>query len=148
MHRNRIHGARRIALWTGLLTALVLVATPAWAQDRERMRKHDPEEHMAKLQEELDLSAEQSEQIRAILAEQHAKFQALRGEGGDRESKREAFMQHREETHARIREVLNEEQQTRLEELRAEFQERHGHGPPHGPKGDWDKAPKDAPDNG
>jgi Spy/CpxP family protein refolding chaperone len=143
MHTHRIHGARRLALVTGLLTALVLVATPAWAQDSTRMRKHTPEEHVAKLQEELDLTAEQTEQIRAILAEQHAKFQELRGEDGDRESKREAFGQHREETHARIREVLNEEQRARLEELHAEFKERHGHGP----GGHGDHRPKDAPDN-
>lgn len=141
MHCNRIHGARRIAIWTGLLAVLVLAASPAMAQDR--MRKHDPEEHLTKLQEELDLTAEQTEQIRAIFAEQHAKFQALREEGGDRESKREVFRQHREETHARIREVLSEEQRARLEELHAEFQKRHGHGP----EGHGDHAPKDGPDN-
>jgi Spy/CpxP family protein refolding chaperone len=140
MHRNRIHGTRRIAVWTGLL-AVLMAANPAIAQDR--MRKHDPEEHLAKLQEELDLTAEQTEQIRAIFAEQHAKFQALRDEGGDRESKREAFRQHREETHARVREVLDDQQQARLEELHAEFQKRHGHGP----EGHGEHAPKDAPDN-
>lgn len=141
MHCNRIHGARRMVVWTGLLTVLVLAAaSPATAQDR--MRKHDPEEHVAKLQEELNLDAQQTEQIRAILAEQHAKFQALREEG-DRESNREAFRQHREETHARIQEVLNDEQRARLEELHAEFKERHGHGP----MGHGDHKPKDAPDS-
>ena len=140
MHRNRIQGARRMAVWTGLMTLLVLAASPAMAQDR--MRKHDPEEHLAKLQEELNLDAQQTEQIRAIFAEQHAKFQALREEG-DWESNREAFRQHREETHARIQEVLNEEQRARLEELHAEFKERHGHEPlSHG-----DHKPKDAPDS-
>ncbi|HET6340570.1 MAG TPA: hypothetical protein VFG78_00115 [Gemmatimonadota bacterium] len=123
MHRNRIHGTRRMAVWTGLLTVLVLAASPALAQ--ERMRDHDPEEHLAKLQEELNLDAQQTEQIRAIFAEQHAKFQALR-----------------EETHARIQEVLNDEQRARLEELHAEFKERHGHGP----MGHGDHKPKDAPD--
>jgi Spy/CpxP family protein refolding chaperone len=140
MHRSR---SQRVALWSGLLTALVLVAGPAWAQDQDRMKKHDPEEHVAKLQEELGLTAEQTAQVRAILAEQHAKFQELRGEGEDWESNREAFRQHREETHARIREVLNEEQRARLEELHAEFQKRHGHGP----GGHGDHSPKDAPDN-
>ena len=123
MHRNRIHGTRRMAVWTGLLTVLVLAASPALAQDR--MRDHDPEEHLAKLQEELNLDAQQTEQIRAIFGEQHAKFQALR-----------------EETHARIQEVLNDEQRARLEELHAEFKERHGHGP----MGHGDHKPKDAPD--
>ena len=140
MHRNRIHGTRRMAVWTGLLTVLVLAASPALAQ--ERMRDHDPEEHLAKLQEELNLDAQQTEQIRAIFAEQHAKFQALREEG-DWESNREAFRQHHEETHARIQEVLNEEQRARLEELHAEFKERHGHGP----EGHGDHKPKDAPDS-
>ena len=142
MHHNRIQGAQRMAVWTGLLTVLVLAATPALAQDR--MRKHDPEEHLAKLQEELNLDPQQTEQIRAIFAEQHAKFQELREEGGDRESNREAFRQHREETHARVQEVLNEEQRARLEELHAEFKERHGHGP----EGHGDHhPPKDVPGN-
>lgn len=130
-----------MAVWTGLLAVLVLATTPAMAQDR--MRKHDPEEHLAKLQEELDLTAQQTEQIRAIFAEQHAKFQQLREEGGDRESRREAFRQHREETHARIQEVLNEAQRVRFEELRAEHMERRGKRHGHG-----DHKPRDLPDNG
>lgn len=143
MHTTHLHAARRLVTGAGLLVVLVLAATPAFAQDRPR--GHDPEEHLAKLQEELDLTAEQTEQIRAIFAEQHAEFQALREEeGGDREARREAFRQHREETHARIRAVLNEEQRARLDELHAEYKERHGHGP-HGQHG---HPPKDRPDNG
>ena len=96
-----------------------------------------------RLQEELDLTAEQTDQVRAIFAEQHARFQELREEeGGDPESRREAFRQHREETHARIREVLNDEQRARLDELHAEFKEEHGpgagghHCPSHGDRSD------------
>lgn len=143
MHRNRIHDARRITVWTGLFTVLVLAASPAMAQDR--MRKHDPEEHLAKIQEELNLDAQQTEQIRAIFAERHAEFERLWAEeGGDRESRHEAIRQLHEETHAQIREVLNEEQRARFEELRAEHMERrgkrgHGH---------ENHMPKDSPDNG
>lgn len=148
MHTTRIRAARQIALWAGLLA--VLVATPAWAQDSER-RKHDPEKHLSRLQEELDLNDQQVEQIRAIFAEQHARFEALREESGDRESKREAFRQLREESHERIQAVLTEDQRARLEELHAEFKERHGHGPGgHGPgdHGGAGHGPGERPDNG
>ncbi|MGH7543456.1 MAG: Spy/CpxP family protein refolding chaperone [Gemmatimonadota bacterium] len=142
MHPVRLHPVRRLITWAGLVAVLVLAATPGLAQDR--MKGHDPEEHLARLQEELDLTAEQTEQIRAIFAEQHAKFQELRDEGGDREARREAFRQHREETHARLQAVLTEEQRARLEELHAEFKERHGHGP----GGHEGHRSKDRPDNG
>lgn len=142
MYRIRHRAARRVALGAGLFAVLALAATPARAQ--ERGPRHDPEEHMAKLQEELDLDDQQVEQIRAIFAEQHAKFEQLReGEGGDRESRREAFRQLREETHERIRTVLNEEQRARLEELHAEHQKSHGHGQGHDGHG-----AKERPDNG
>jgi Spy/CpxP family protein refolding chaperone len=134
--------ARRIALATGLLA--ILVATPALAQ--ERGRRHDPEEHLAKLQEELDLTDPQVEQIRAIFTEQHAKFEQLRDDEGDRESKHEAFRKLREETHERIAAVLTEEQRSRLEEIHAEYHERHG-GRDGGP-GHEGHAPKDRLENG
>jgi Spy/CpxP family protein refolding chaperone len=139
LHPVRLHPVRRSVTWAGLLTVLFLVATPGLAQDG--MKGHDPEEHLAKLEEELDLTPEQTEQVRAIFAEQHAKFQELREEGG---GDREALRQHRQETHARIQAVLTEEQRARLEELHAEFKERHGHGP-----GDHEgHRSKDRPDNG
>ena len=141
MHPVRFHPTRRLAMQAGLLAVLVLAAAPARGQDP--MKGHDPDEHLSRLQEELDLTAEQTDQVRAIFAEQHARFQELREEeGGDPESRREAFRQHREETHARIREVLNDEQRARLDELHAEFKEEHGpgagghHCPSHGDRSD------------
>ncbi|MGH7570388.1 MAG: Spy/CpxP family protein refolding chaperone [Gemmatimonadota bacterium] len=137
------YAARRIAVATGLLA--VLIATPTWAQERDQ--RHDPEEHLARLQEELDLTDSQVEQIRAIFEEQHPKFEQLhKQEGDDSESKREASRQLYEETHQRIIAVLTEEQRSRLEELHAEYQERHG-GRGHGP-GHEGHGPKDRPDNG
>jgi Spy/CpxP family protein refolding chaperone len=124
MHISRNHrAARRIALGAGLIA--IFVATPAWAQ--EPGHRHDPEGHIAELREELDLTDQQVEQIRAILTEQHMKFEQLHGEeGGDRESNREAFRQLREETHQRIQTVLTEEQKNQLEEIHAEHKESHG----------------------
>ncbi len=143
MHTMTIRQAmRRIALGAGLL--MILIATPAWAQDRDK--RHDPEEHLAKLQEKLDLTDPQMEQIRAIFTEQHAKFEELHDEeGGDREGKSEGFRQLRQETHERIAAVLTEEQRSWLEEIHAEHHERHG-GRDHGP-GHEGHAPKDRPEN-
>ena len=153
--RMRPRTGRRAAFWAGvvalhLIVILTLAASPARAQGGPR--GHDPEEHLAKLQEELDLTDQQVEQIRAIFAEQHSKFEELHAqEDADRESRREAFRQLHEETHERIKAVLTEEQQARLEELHAEYKERHGHEPGYGGHGDHDghgHGEKERPDNG
>ncbi|MGH7556298.1 MAG: Spy/CpxP family protein refolding chaperone [Gemmatimonadota bacterium] len=134
------YAARRIAFATGLLA--ILIATPTWAQ--EPGQRHDPEEHLARLREELDLTDPQVEQIRAIFKEQHPKFEQLHEqEGDDSERERETLRQLYEETHQRIIAVLTEEQRSRLEEI---HQERHG-GRGHGP-GLEGHGPKDLPDNG
>jgi Spy/CpxP family protein refolding chaperone len=78
----------------------------------------DPGQHLARLQQELDLTDGQLTEIRAIFEEQHAKFQALRESAPeDREAARETFGELREETHARVSAVLTEEQKQRAEEL-------------------------------
>lgn len=91
------------------------------------------ERHLARLQENLDLTDAQVADLRAIFEEQHAKFQALRDDTPeDREARRETFRELRAETHQRISAVLTEEQQERLEELG------RSHGRFHGPRGGHD----------
>ena len=152
--RIRSRAGRRAAFWAGLvalhvLVLLTLAASPARAQ-KGPPPGHDPEEHLAKLQEELNLNDQQVEQIRAIFAEQHAKFEELHAqEDADRESRREAFRQLHEETHERIKAVLTDEQQARLEELHAEFKARHGHEPGEGRHGEHHgHGAMERPDNG
>jgi len=88
---------------------------------------HDPEEHLSRLTEALDLTDAQVAEIRAIFEEQRPKFEALHGDASeDREGRREAFMELREETHARVSAVLTEEQRARFEELKRSHEGHHG----------------------
>ena len=130
MHRTHFgRAARRIALGAGLLA--ILVATPAFAQHRDHA--HDMEEHLAMLQEKLELSDSQVEQIRAIVAEQHPKMEQLHAQEN---VDHEALRQFHEEIHAQVQAILTEEQRGRLEQLHEEHKESHGdHGmaPKHSP---------------
>ena len=79
----------------------------------------DPEQHLARLQEELDLTDEQVAQIRAIFEEHRAKVQALRESApDDRDARHEAFHELHQEVHDRVRAVLTEEQRERFDELK------------------------------
>lgn len=119
--------ARRIALGAGLLA--ILVATPAYAQDRGH--RHDMEGRLAELQEKLDLTDSQVDQIRAIFTEQKAKMDQLHADqNGDREASRQLH----DEIHERIQAILTEEQRNRLEQLHAEHGEAE-HGERHGDQG-------------
>lgn len=93
----------KIAFAAGLLA--LLAATPAAAQHRDHPA--DMDAHLAQLQEALDLTGAQAEQVRVIFTEQHEKAERLH-----------------EETHARVMAVLTDEQRGRLEE----FHEEHGAG--------------------
>jgi Spy/CpxP family protein refolding chaperone len=88
---------------------------------------HDPEQHLARLQEKLDLTDAQVVEIRAIFKEQRAKFQALHESAPeDREGRHEAFSELHAEIHERVSAVLTEEQRQRLEELMRSHARPHG----------------------
>jgi Spy/CpxP family protein refolding chaperone len=130
MHRIHIgRAARRIALGAGLLA--ILVATPAFAQHQGRA--HDMEEHLAMLQEKLELSDSQLDQIRAIVTERHAEMEQLHAQEN---VDHEGLHQLHEEIHEQVRALLTEEQRDRLEQLHEEHKDGHGDhggGPEHGP---------------
>ncbi len=137
------------ALWEETHESVSAVLTEEQRQRLEELRESrdgfhggfhgawDPERHLTRLQEELDLNAEQVTQLRTIFEAQRAKFQALKESAPeDREARREAFRKLWAETHESVNQVLTEEQQARLEELRRSHMGSHGPGF-HGPRGDW-----------
>jgi Spy/CpxP family protein refolding chaperone len=125
------------SLLTMFTVALLLAVTAAACEEDEVMgldaqalaqvSGEDADEHLARLQERLDLTDEQVTELRAIFEEQRAKFQALRESAPeDREARREEFRELRAETHERVSEVLTEEQQERLGELVRSHAGSHG----------------------
>jgi Spy/CpxP family protein refolding chaperone len=129
-----ISGARR---FRGALTAFVallalgLAATPAFAQQGPGGRRMlSPDERLAQLTEQLELTDEQSEQMKPIIEEQSRKQQEVfENAGGDRATMRAEMMKLMEETDELYAEVLTEEQMNRYREMRSERM-RQGRPPP------------------
>lgn len=122
---------RKGSRWAWIVAGMVaLGTTPALAQDQteghERghtegaRHRHDPQKHIERLKESLDLTDAQVAEVRAIHAEQVEKRRALK-ESEDREGLRALH----QEMHERLVAVLDEAQRTQLEELKEQWGERH-----------------------
>ena len=116
------------------LVALGLAATPALAQQGPGGRRMlSPDERLARLTEQLDLTDEQAAQMKPIIDEQSKKQQELfENAGGDRETMRAEMTKLMEETDKQYAEVLTEEQMSKYREIR---QERMRQGRPPPPQG-------------
>ena len=132
-----ISGPRR---FRGALTAFVallalgLSATPALAQQGPGGRRMlSPDERLAQLTEQLDLTDEQAAKMKPIIEEQSKKQQELfESAGGDRATMRAEMTKLMEETDKRYAEVLTEDQMNEYREMR---QERMRQGRPPPPQG-------------
>lgn len=82
-----------------------------------------------RVMEQLQLSAEQRDQVKAIFDEASAQLTEMRKESQPR------FHEVREQTHARLRAVLTAEQWEQFQKLTSDFRERHPH------RGGRDHAP-------
>lgn len=82
-----------------ILPSIIFAAPGHWGKHGERMINH--------MSEKLELNADQRSQVEALFKEQHEKRKALR-----------------QDTHARLNEILTDEQQAKLEQMREE-RERH-----------------------
>ena len=92
-----------------------------------------PDERLAQLTEQLDLTDEQAAQMKPIIDEQSKKQQELfENAGGDRATMRAEMTKLMEETDKQYAEVLTEEQMSKYREMR---QERMRQGRPPPPQG-------------
>ena len=92
-----------------------------------------PDERLAQLTEQLELTDEQAEQMKPIIEEQTKKQQELfQNAGGDRETMRAEMMKLRDETEELYSEVLTEDQMKKYQEM---VQQRMRQGRPPPPQG-------------
>ena len=107
------------------LTISSLLFLSACSDTTERRGRFSPEERTAQLTEDLDLSAGQAKQIKEILTEQQENFSKMREEfSGDRSEMMMAMREIREEFDGKIKEILDEEQKEKYDEIQAERRER------------------------
>lgn len=78
----------------------------------------------ARMKEQLGLTDEQAEKIKAIHAEEREQIQALREKEGDKESKRGEMKKIREATKAKVDAVLTAEQREKAAKMREKMKER------------------------
>jgi len=74
-----------------------------------------------RVMEQLQLTAEQRDQVKTIFDEASAQLTEMRKESQPR------FQEVREQTHARLRAVLTAEQWEEFQKLTSDFRERHSH---------------------
>lgn len=99
--------------------ALAVFATPALAQQGQGGRRMmDPDERLAQLTEQLDLTDEQAKELRPIIEEQTKKQEEIfQNASGDRETMRADMMKLLDETEKAYAEVLTEEQMNQYREM-------------------------------
>lgn len=91
-------------------------------------RRMDPDRQLAMMTKQLNLSDEQQNQLRPILADRQQQMQALWSDQSlSREDRTAKMKTIREETHAKIEAVLNADQKTKFEQMHAQGREHHEH---------------------
>jgi len=131
------------ALWLAVGLIALFAASAADARDgRGHHGPPDPAQHVERLSDELDLTAEQATSAQIIFEAHVDRVEALRerfqADEIDREAIREAMLAERESTHAQINSLLDEDQIAAFDALRAERAEHRGRGRGHGRRSDRD----------
>ncbi len=150
-----IFASRTFKRTAALLLCTVSLALPALAQNssnpeggpppgrgpgRGGMRMN-PEERLARLKTELNLSEDQVAKIKAIFEEGRAKMQAERKSDAAPEDRRGAMMADMKVEREKIAAVLNADQKAKFEEMEARMRR----GGPRGPGGNGDGPPPPPP---
>lgn len=118
------HMWKRILGVAALTVVMSAARMPVQAQGPGQRGGRGPnlDEQMERLVEQLELTDEQAESVRAVLEMQGERrrevFQGGSG-GGDREAMRAAMAELREETNLQLAEILTEEQMVKFREIQA-----------------------------
>jgi Spy/CpxP family protein refolding chaperone len=113
------------ALAMGLAAACI----PARAQDQDAQstgtkRMRSPDEVVQKLGEKLNLTEDQKQQIKPIIADRQQKLQALRSDTGRRRQKAREAKSILEDSDKKIKAILTPDQQKQYAELEQQMKER------------------------
>jgi hypothetical protein len=123
-------GSTRIKIWIVFVVVFALGCATGAALDgvyrsraasagrTEEGRKRDAEEHFNKMRAELNLSDDQATKIRGVLEETRGEYRQLRTE------LRPRFDEPRLKARARIRELLDEGQRRKFDEITAQMDAR------------------------
>src|ERR1700735_5555536 len=97
----------------------------------------NPDEQLKHMTKQLDLSADQENQIRPILQDRQQKMQALfQDQSLSREDRRTKMMAIRQDSEGKITAVLNDQQKQKYQAMQERMQDRRG-----GPGQGGDNAP-------
>lgn len=118
-----------------VFAALLLASVAGFAQEKQekpeggrppREERLTPEEHTKRLTKDLKLDATQQEKVKAHFAEQEKKHAALKADGGKKPEKGkkpeppkgdDPRKKSREETDAKMKEILNKDQYKQWQQL-------------------------------
>ena len=116
----------------GLAGASITPATEAPSAERRARTQEHAREQIEELRERLDLTEEQEEQIRPILADAGKQIRKLHSSARDQERSRENMMAMREqakrihqETRAKLEPILSSEQLAEYDAIQEEWREEH-----------------------
>ncbi len=100
-------------------------------------RGMDPARRAERMQHELNLTDDQTRQVKAILEDSRTKMEALRANSaGSQEDRRSQMMSVRKAQEDRIEALLTPEQKTKYEQMRAQMRDRRRDGEGGPPAGD------------
>lgn len=119
-------GLSALALMMALFAARTSAALPQGQQDDSDLRPPSVGEQLSRLNAKLKLSTEQQAKIRAILEEQQQQSQQAAADGNtlSREDRRSNVRRIGVDTSEKIREVLNDDQKVKFDQMEQERRER------------------------
>ena len=86
------------------------------------------DEHVKELSAKLNLTADQQTKVKAILEEHHQQMQAMmKDESMSKEDKHAKMESMHDSVHAKVREVLNDDQKTKFDAMVKDMEEQHMH---------------------
>ncbi len=115
-----------ITLLAGTLLATGLSST-ALAHGGKGKRGFNVDKRVEKMTQRLDLSEDQSKQVRSILESKKDQFKAIRGQKIDREQKRTQMRELRKSTRAEIAQVLDDEQKAKVKKFKKRRRHKRAH---------------------